>query len=109
LLFEGRKISKDTVDSPTTWLAMGLPFCGFSGNKWNHVYKMAGSQFSIKFWTSLIMLPWTLKPLGSLLEMFKTKVLRLPTQIFTGCLFWFCSFKVYSCQLSLPFLLLCYF
>lgn len=43
----------------------------------------------IAFWTSLIMLPWTLKPLwGPFLEMFKTKKFFVyTTQIFTGALF----------------------
>ena len=43
----------------------------------------------IAFWTSLIMLPWTLKPLwGPFLEMYKTKKFFVfSTQIFTGMLF----------------------
>ncbi len=43
----------------------------------------------IAFWTSLIMLPWTLKPLwGPFLEMYKTKKFFVySTQVFTGMLF----------------------
>lgn len=43
----------------------------------------------IAFWTSLIMLPWTLKPLwGPFLEMYKSrKFFVYITQIFTGVLF----------------------
>ena len=54
------------------------------------MYKNLGiSDAKIAFWTSLVMLPWTLKPLwGPLLEMFKTKKFFVyTTQIFTGCLF----------------------
>ena len=47
------------------------------------------SDTQIAFWTSLIMLPWTLKPLWSpLLEIYKTKkFFVIVTQIATGCIF----------------------
>ena len=50
---------------------------------------MGISDSQIAFWTSLIMLPWTIKPLwGPFLEMFKTKKFFVyTTEIFTGCLF----------------------
>jgi len=50
---------------------------------------MGLSDGTIAFWTSLIMLPWTIKPLwGPFLEMFKTKKYFVyTTQIFTGILF----------------------
>ncbi len=50
---------------------------------------MGVSDSQIAFWTSLIMLPWTLKPLwGPFLEMFKTKKFFVyTTQIFTGVMF----------------------
>jgi PAT family beta-lactamase induction signal transducer AmpG len=54
------------------------------------MYKNFGiSDTSIAFWTSLIMLPWTLKPLwGPFLEMFKTKKYFVYiTQIITGSIF----------------------
>ena len=56
---------------PTAYFGMGLPFVVL-----NMVavlmYKGLGvSDAKIAFWTSLIMLPWTLKPLWSpLLEMY---------------------------------------
>ena len=59
---------------PTAYFGMGLPFVVL-----NMVavlmYKGLGvSDAKIAFWTSLIMLPWTLKPLWSpLLEMYRTK------------------------------------
>ena len=68
---------------------MGLPFVALAAAS-GIMYKNLGiSDAKIAFWTSLIMLPWTLKPLwGPLLEMFKTKkFLVYSTQIFTGCLF----------------------
>ena len=59
---------------PTAYFGMGLPFVVL-----NMVavlmYKGLGVRDAkIAFWTSLIMLPWTLKPLWSpLLEMYRTK------------------------------------
>lgn len=74
---------------PTTWFAMGLPFVALAAAS-SIMYKNMGiSNSSIALWTSLIMLPWTLKPLwGPFLEMFKTKKFFVFTsQIFTGVLF----------------------
>lgn len=74
---------------PTTWFAMGLPFVALAAAS-SIMYKNLGiSDAQIAFWTSLIMLPWTLKPLwGPFLEMYKTKKFFVyTTQIFTGVLF----------------------
>ncbi len=74
---------------PTTWFAMGLPFVALSGAS-SIMYKNMGiSDAKIAFWTSLIMFPWTIKPLwGPFLEMYKTKKFFVySTQIFTGVLF----------------------
>ena len=74
---------------PTTWFAMGLPFVALAAAT-SIMYKNMGiSNSQIALWTSLIMLPWTLKPLwGPFLEMFKTKKFFVYTsQIFTGVLF----------------------
>ncbi|TDH29322.1 MFS transporter [Segetibacter sp. 3557_3] len=68
---------------------MGLPFVALAAAS-SIMYKNLGiSDSSIAFWTSLIMLPWTLKPLwGPFLEMFKTKKFFVyTTQVFTGVLF----------------------
>lgn len=74
---------------PTLYFAMGMPFvvlnmvCAI-------MYKdLQVSDAQIAFWTSLIMLPWTLKPLWSpLLELYKTKkFFVVTTQILTGILF----------------------
>lgn len=74
---------------PSTWLAMGLPFVALAAAS-SLMYKNMGiPDAQIAFWTSLIMLPWTLKPLwGPFLEMYKTrKFFVYATQIFTGLLF----------------------
>ncbi|RZK44274.1 MAG: MFS transporter [Pedobacter sp.] len=68
---------------------MGLPFVALSGAS-SIMYKNFGvSDTKIAFWTSLIMFPWTIKPLwGPFLEMYKTKKFFVyTTQIFTGVLF----------------------
>jgi PAT family beta-lactamase induction signal transducer AmpG len=74
---------------PSTWFAMGLPFVALAAAS-SIMYKNMGiSDSQIAFWTSLVMLPWTIKPLwGPFLEMFKTKKYFVyTTQIFTGCMF----------------------
>jgi PAT family beta-lactamase induction signal transducer AmpG len=74
---------------PTTWFAMGLPFVVLAAAG-SIMYKNMGvSDTQIALWTSLIMLPWTLKPLWApFVEMFKTKKFFVyTTQIFTGVLF----------------------
>lgn len=74
---------------PSTWFAMGLPFVALAAAS-AIMYKNLGiSDSQIAFWTSLIMLPWTLKPLwGPFLEMYKTrKFFVYATQILTGLLF----------------------
>ena len=83
---------------PTTWLAMGLPFVALAASS-GIMYKNLGiSDSQIAFWTSLIMLPWTLKPLwGPFLEMFKTKKFFVyTTQMFTGCIFGLVALSLHS-------------
>ncbi len=59
---------------PTVYFAEGLPFVTI-GTVSVLMYKSMGlSDTQIAFWTTLVMWPWTLKPLwGPFLEMFKTK------------------------------------
>jgi len=74
---------------PSTWFAMGLPFVVLAAAS-SIMYKNMGiSDSQIAFYTSLVMLPWTIKPLwGPFLEMFKTKKYFVyTTQIFTGSMF----------------------
>lgn len=74
---------------PTLYFAMGMPFvvlnmvCAL-------MYKGMGvSDTQIAFWTSLIMLPWTLKPLWSpFLEIYKAKKFFVVlTQVLSGVMF----------------------
>ncbi len=83
---------------PTTWFAMGLPFVVLAAAS-SIMYKNMGiSNSQIAFWTSLIMLPWTVKPLwGPFLEMYKTKKFFVyTTQIFTGVLFGMVALSLHS-------------
>ena len=84
---------------PTAYFGMGLPFVVL-----NMVavlmYKGLGvSDAKIAFWTSLIMLPWTLKPLWSpLLEMYRTKKFFVVlTQMVSGV-----TFGLIALSLHLP-------
>lgn len=74
---------------PTVYFAMGLPFVAIAQASALMYKNMGISDSQIALWTSLIMLPWTLKPLWSpVLEMFKTKKhFVVATQIVTGMLF----------------------
>ena len=80
--------------SPITWVpslyfAMGMPFVVLNMVCTLMFKGLDVSDAQIAFWTSLIMFPWTLKPLWSpLLELYKTKKFFVViTQISTGCLF----------------------
>lgn len=83
---------------PSTWFAMGLPFVALATAS-SIMYKDLGiKDGEIAFWTSLIMMPWTVKPLwGPFLEMFKTKKFFVyTTQILTGVLFGLAALSLYS-------------
>lgn len=80
--------------NPIKWIsslyfAMGLPFVILNMVTALMYSGMGVSDAKITFWTGLIMLPWTLKPLWSpLLEIFKTKrYFVILTQIVSGLLF----------------------
>lgn len=74
---------------PTLYFAMGMPFVVLNMVSTLMYKGMGVSDAQIAFWTSLIMLPWTLKPLWSpFLEIYKTKkFFVLLTQILSGILF----------------------
>ncbi len=74
---------------PTAYFAMGLPFVVVNMVAVLMFEGMGVDNASIAFWTSLILLPWTLKPLWSpFLELFKTKKFYVvTTQILTGTAF----------------------
>ncbi|MDR0694647.1 MAG: MFS transporter [Prevotellaceae bacterium] len=74
---------------PSVYFAMGLPFVVLNMVSVLMFRRMDISDTQIAFWTSLIMLPWTLKPLWSpFLGMFRTKKFFVVlTQIVTGVVF----------------------
>ncbi len=84
---------------PTVYFAMGLPFVTLSMVSVLAFSDLGISNTLIAFWTSLIMLPWTLKPLwSSFLEMFKTKkYFVVATEITTAI-----AFGLIAISLSLP-------
>ena len=74
---------------PSVYFAMGLPFVVLNMVSVLMFKGLDISDAQITFWTSLIMLPWTLKFLWSpFLEMFKTKKFFVViTQLITGVVF----------------------
>ena len=74
---------------PSVYFAMGLPFIAIAQASALMYKNMGVSDSQIALWTSLIMIPWTLKFLWSpVLEMFKTKKhFVVATQIVTGMTF----------------------
>ena len=71
-------MQKDTQNPvswiPTVYFAMGLPFVTLNMVVVLMFKGLGIADARITFWTSLIMLPWTIKPLWSpFLEVFKTK------------------------------------
>ncbi len=88
------EISKVSQRSPISWVptlyfAMGMPFVVLNMVCTLMFKGLDVSDAQIAFWTSIIMFPWTLKPLWSpLLEIYKTKkFFVIFTQIATGCIF----------------------
>ena len=82
---------------PTLYFAMGMPFVVLN-MVCTLMYKGMGvSDAQIAFWTSLIMLPWTLKPLWSpFLEMYKTKKFFVVlTQLVSGVGFALVAFALH--------------
>lgn len=74
---------------PTAYFAMGLPFVVVNMVAVLMFEGLGVDNASIAFWTSLILLPWTIKPLWSpFLEIFKTKKFYVvTTQLVTGAAF----------------------
>ena len=99
MLLENTKKRHPAAWVPSVYFAMGLPFVAIAAAS-SLMFKNLGiSDSQIAFWTSLIMLPWTLKPLWSpLLEMFKTKKhFVVATQMLTGV-----TFGLVALSLPLP-------
>lgn len=81
---------------PSAYFAMGLPFIAVNLVS-TFMYKDLGiSDAQIAFWTSLIMMPWTLKFLWSpFLEMYRTKKFFVVlTQLLSGLLFGVVAFSL---------------
>ncbi len=81
---------------PTVYFAMGMPFVVLNMVSVLMFKGLGVSNSQIALWTSLIMLPWTLKFLWSpFLEMFKTKKFFVVlTQFLTGVLFCLVAFSL---------------
>ncbi|MCC8113400.1 MAG: MFS transporter [Bacteroidales bacterium] len=84
---------------PTAYFAMGFPFVVLNMVTVLMYQGLGVDDALIAFWTSLILLPWTLKPLWSpFLELFKTKkFFVVATQLLTGV-----GFGLVALSLSLP-------
>ena len=89
---------------PTVYFAMGLPFVVLNMVSVLMFKGLEISDAQIALWTSLIMLPWTLKFLWSpFLEMFKTKkYFVVLTQIVSGI-----GFGLVALSLQLPHFFAC--
>ena len=74
---------------PSVYFAAGLPFVVLNMVVVLMYKGLEISSAAITFWTSLIMLPWTLKPLWSpFMEIYKTKKFYVvTTELFTGIMF----------------------
>lgn len=81
---------------PTSYFAMGLPFIVLNMVTVLMFKGLGVEDKLITFWTSLILLPWTLKPLWSpFIELFKTrKFFVILTQIITGITFGLVAFAL---------------
>lgn len=84
---------------PSVYFAMGLPFVVINQVSGLMFSDLGASDARAAFWTSLLLLPWTLKPLWSpFLEMFKTKKFFVAsTQMISGI-----SFVLLALSLPLP-------
>ena len=81
---------------PTAYFAMGLPFVVLNMVTVLMFKGLEVDDKLITFWTSLILLPWTLKPLWSpFLELFRTKkFFVIVTQLITGITFGLVAFAL---------------
>ncbi|MFY8090943.1 MAG: MFS transporter [Chitinophagaceae bacterium] len=83
---------------PSTWFAMGLPNLVLGGTLVSLMYKSMGfSDSEIAFYTGIIILPWSFKPLwGPFMELYKTKKFYIYiTQILCGVLFALAAASLY--------------
>lgn len=84
---------------PTVYFAMGMPFVVLNMVTALMFKGLGVSDAKIAFWTSVIMFPWTIKPLWSpFLEMFKTKKFFVVLTQFCSGIF----FGLVALSLQLP-------
>ena len=84
---------------PSTWFAMGLPNLVLGGTVASLLYKNMGyTDGQIAFWTGIIILPWSFKPLwGPFMELYKTKKFYIQTaQLACALLFALAALTIYS-------------
>lgn len=84
---------------PSTWFAMGLPNLVLGGTVVSLIYKSMGfTDTQIAFWTGIIILPWSFKPIwGPFMELYKTKKFYIYTsQIICGLLFAMAVLSLYA-------------
>jgi PAT family beta-lactamase induction signal transducer AmpG len=84
---------------PTTWFAMGLPNLALGGTVVSLLYKSQGfSDSQIAFWTGIIILPWSFKPIwGPFMELYKSKKFYIYTsQLICGLLFALSVLSLYT-------------
>lgn len=96
---EPTKIKSPALWVPTLYFAEGLPFVAIATVSTLMYKSMGVSDAQIAFFTTLVMWPWTLKPLwGPVLEMFKTKkYFVIGTQLLGGV-----GFVLVALSLHLP-------
>lgn len=82
---------------PTAYFAMGMPFIAINLVSVFMFKDLGISDTQIAFWTSIIMMPWTLKFLWSpFLEMYRTKKFFVVlTQLISGLLFGLVAFSLF--------------
>ncbi|MFN4286099.1 MAG: MFS transporter [Lacibacter sp.] len=84
---------------PTTWFAMGLPNLALGGTVVALLYKSQGmSDAQIAFWTGILILPWSFKPLwGPFMELYRSKRFYIyVSQLACGILFALALLSLYS-------------
>jgi len=84
---------------PSTWFAMGLPNLVLGGTVVSLLYKSMGfSDSQIAFWTGIIILPWSFKPIwGPFMELYKTKKFYIYTsQLVCAVLFALSILSIYT-------------
>lgn len=96
-MIEKQKQSNPKSWVPSAYFAMGLPFIAINLVSVFMFKDLGISDTQIAFWTSLIMMPWTLKFLWSpFIEMYRTKKFFVVlTQLISGIIFGIVAFSLF--------------